>query len=112
MAKRTLVFTEQLHKDLARIHAFIGDERFDAFVPLLKRSIARVTSRPGLGRPLLGLNASPRVRAMILHIGKRLGTDELRELVIDGHVVLYAVTASKVFVLSVRNQLESGFHLG
>ncbi|MGV3625220.1 MAG: type II toxin-antitoxin system RelE/ParE family toxin [Archangium sp.] len=112
MARRALVFTEQLHKDLARIHEFIGDENFDAFVPSLKRAVSKLTSRPGLGRPFQHHQASPRVRAMALHIGQRLGTDDLRELVLVEHTVLYAVTTTKIFILSIRNQLESGFQLG
>ena len=112
VARRALVFAEQLHKDLSRIHAFIGDDRFDSFVPLLKRSTSKLVAQPGLGRPFRAHTASPRVRAMVEHIGRRLNTDDLRELVIDEHVILYAVTSSKVLVLSVRNQLESGFHFG
>lgn len=112
MAKRSVVFTEQLHKDLARIHDFVGDEAFDEFLRLLKRSVAKLTTRTGIGRPLQLERASPRVRALVRHIGQRLGTGELRELVLEEHVVLYAVTASRVFVLSLRNQREDGFHFG
>ncbi len=109
MANRSLVFTRHLREDLRRIQRYVGDERFDGFVSALKASLARLSSRPGLGRPFQPSREAPQARALIRHIAARLRTDDVRELVGGEHLVLYAVTKTHVYQLSLRHQLEAGY---
>ncbi len=110
-AKRALHHSANFERTLLRLEAFLDDpDRFDGLLDALERRCANLERLPGLGRPFtVGDDDGALSRAaydvfMAAHPGV-----ELRELVLDEHVLLYAVTRDAIIVLGLRHQREAGY---
>ncbi len=109
MGRRRLVFTAQLKSDFRNLRAFKSDEGFARTWADFRKQSLTLKRLPGRGRPFNPRHESDDTRALVRHIAEKLKTRELRELVGDGWIALYAVTATHVYFLAVRDQRAAGY---
>jgi hypothetical protein len=82
----------------------------------IARARAMLSFSPGSGRPARFLEAKTawgRFQAeQARHLARQLGCPELREFVLERHVLLYAHSGSEVVLLSVRRERQLGYRPG
>ena len=73
----------------------------------------RLERHPRSGRNYLARNpGTPRLLEMVERVRTMLGTDiELREILLDDYLVLYAIQNQTVHLLTLRHHRQSGFDL-
>jgi hypothetical protein len=118
MAAYSVRFTENFAVNLESIHEFltlrdsnkafqsVHDRLFEEIVPNLQRS-------PRMGRDFLErAPASVVVKIRLRALKKRAaGGMEIRELIADDYLILYAIRRTSVFLLAIRHHLQLSFDL-
>lgn len=89
--------------------------RFKQLQSELVRARSLLSFSPTSGRPARFLDAKTgwgRFQAQqAVELSRSLGMPELRELVLARHVLLYAHSESKVLLLALRHERQSGYRL-
>lgn len=87
--------------------------RMDALWEQIYRFRDLVMTHPQLGRPAEILAAGSDQESArlndLLRLAVEAGVPDFREYVLHSHVILYAHSDSRVFVLSIRHQRELGY---
>jgi len=119
---RALRFAENFAHNLDRIQTFLLDRdpasapaRFSALLEDVERAGALLVEAPELGRPAAFLaSRAPRVLMLakrLQELGNAAQARELREYVLRGYLVLYAVRDDEVVFLAIRAQRERRYAL-
>lgn len=122
--RASIKLTDNFERNLAQIHAFLeaagaNPAAFDALLEeLTTRVLPNLERFPSMGRTLLSratgsveaAQATERVRQQLKALGS---TAELRELVLDDHVVLYAHVPERphgtIILLAICHQRQLSF---
>ncbi|WP_407278197.1 type II toxin-antitoxin system RelE/ParE family toxin [Aromatoleum evansii] len=87
--------------------------RFRQLRSRLREMVAMLTWAPASGRParfLSGHSVQARMRAeRVLALAAQAGLPELREYVVEQHVVLYAHSPTEVVLLAVKHERQLGY---
>jgi hypothetical protein len=90
-----------------------ADTRFRALRRALREMVAVLAWSPGSGRParfLSGRSAQARLRVeRVRALAAGAGLPDLREYVVERHVVLYAHSDSEVVLLVLKHQRQLGY---
>lgn len=90
-----------------------ADARFRALRRALREMVAVLAWSPGSGRParfLSGRSAQARLRVeRVRALAAGAGLPDLREYVVERHVVLYAHSDSEVVLLALKHQRQLGY---
>lgn len=90
-----------------------ADTRFRALRRALREMVAVLAWSPGSGRParfLSGRSAQARLRVeRVRALAAGAGLPDLREYVVERHVVLYAHSDSEVVLLALKHQRQLGY---
>jgi len=119
---RTVRFAENFAVNLERIRAFLLERDpasavrlFAGLLADVDRAAALLGDQPGIGRSAAFLSSrAPKILAAlgrVREVQDRAGVDELREYVLRGYLVLYAVRPVEIVFLSIRAQRERGYDL-
>lgn len=117
MADKRPVFTENFSANLTDIEAFLGSEGRAAYKRLLNRlfdeSIPTLCRFPQSGRPFLNhAIKSTKAETLTKDLRRLLGKDdEVREYIMDEHLILYLVHRDKVVFLSAKHHRQLSFDL-
>lgn len=117
MADKRPVFTENFSTNLTDIEAFLGSEGRSVYKRLLNRlfteSIPTLCRFPQSGRPFLNhAIKSTKAKALTKDLRRLLGKGgEVREYIMDEHLILYLVRRDKVVFLSVKHHRQLSFSL-
>ena len=117
MAGKRPRFTENFSANLSAIEAFLEPHSRTAFRRFLDRlydeAIPTLCRFPQSGRSFVA-HAVKSTKAKVLskHLGKLLNQgDDLREFVMDEHLVLYLVRRDQVIFLAVKHHRQLSFDL-
>jgi hypothetical protein len=116
-AKSRLLFTHNFASNLDSIQMFLADEGTLAFRRLLTHifdDICPMLSRfPFSGRSFLAHRAgSKEAQALIERLQRMLRKgDDVREVVVDGFVVLYLVRRPRIYFLAIKHHRQLSFDL-
>jgi plasmid stabilization system protein ParE len=115
--KPAVRLTANFERNLESIKAFLADadapQAFDDLIDdLLDKVIPNLERFPGLGPVLLDQAAGSieSVRAQEA-LRKKAGDAELRQYVLPGYLILYAVTGDAIYLLSIRHHRQLSFDL-
>lgn len=117
MAEKRPVFTENFSANLTDIEAFLGSEGRAAYKRLLNRlfteSIPTLCKFPQSGRSFLNhAIKSTKAETLTKDLRRLLGKDdEVREYIMDEHLILYLVRRNKVVFLSLKHHRQLSFDL-
>jgi hypothetical protein len=117
-AKRAAVkLTANFEANLASIETFCAEaDTPHSYLGLLdvlvETLIPNLEQFPKMGRLLLSRPAqSVESRALIGRLTARLGRGEIREYLIDDHLILYALINDDVYLLSIKHHRQLSFDL-
>jgi hypothetical protein len=100
---------------MAEQDAASADARFSRLQAALLKGRALLSFAPTSGRPARFLEATTdwgRFQAQqAMQLARSLGLPELRELVLERHVLLYAHSAKEVVLLALRHERQLGYAL-
>lgn len=119
---RALRFAENFAQNLERLQSFLLDRdaasapaRFSALLEDVERAGRLLVDAPELGRRAAFLaSRAPRVLRLaksLQELGDAVQARELREVVLRGYLVLYAVRDDEVVFLAIRAQRERSYGL-
>ncbi len=117
MAGRRPVFTENFSSNLTAIEAFLAPEGSRAFQRLLDRLFADIVPIlcrfPQSGRSFLNRAVkSAKAEALTKELRRLLSkNDDVREFVLDDHLVLYLVRRNQIVFLAIRHHRQLSFDL-
>lgn len=117
MPDKRPVFTENFSANLTDIEAFLGSEGRAAYKRLLNRlfteSIPTLCRFPQSGRPFLNhAIKSTKAETLTRDLHRLLGKDdEVKEYIMDEHLILYLVRRDKIVFLSVKHHRQLSFDL-
>jgi hypothetical protein len=117
MADKRPVFTENFSANLTDIEVFLGSEGRAAYKRFLNRlfteGIPTLCRFPQSGRPFLNhAIKSTKAETLTKDLRRLLGKDdEVREYIMDEHLILYLVRHDKVVFLSVKHHRQLSFDL-
>jgi len=117
MADNRPVFTENFSANLTDIEVFLGSEGRAAYKRLLNRlfteSIPTLCRFPQSGRPFLSHTIkSTKAETLTKDLRRLLGKgSEVREYIMDEHLILYLVRRDKFVFLSVKHHRQLSFDL-
>ncbi|MEW6677007.1 MAG: type II toxin-antitoxin system RelE/ParE family toxin [Pseudomonadota bacterium] len=90
--------------------------RYTRLKALLREMLDVLAWSPGSGRParfLAARSAQARLRvAAVLELARQTGLPNLREYVVDQHVVLYAHAEDEVLLLAIKHQRQLAYSAG
>ena len=119
MPKARIELAASFERNLDAIAAFLAETEaptgvFDDLVNVIvSRLFPLLESHPRAGRDWL-LKVPPTESGRVLQqqiIGKLRGRRELREFVLDQHLILYAIDGDTVTLLAIRHHRQAGFEI-